>query len=203
VSEIQDVGYNLPSTSDGDLVHATIQGDRRAFDALVRRHQRLATQVAFRLVGNSDDADEIAQEAFCRAFNKLKSLSQPQRFGGWLLRIVSNQALNFRRSRALRQTFRLADMGGTDDPDRSDDANLPDKRAQGPDQVMAGRELAQRVGEVLAGLPEKQRLSLVLFSMEKLPQKEIAEMLDISVEAVKWHVFAARKKLKLELKEYL
>jgi RNA polymerase sigma-70 factor (ECF subfamily) len=202
VSELQDVGYNAPSTSDGDLVRATIQGDRRAFDVLVRRHQRLASQVAFRLVGNSDDADEIAQEAFCRAFTKLKSLTQPQRFGGWLLRIVSNQALNFRRGRALRQTFRLADMGGSEDPERAE-VSLPDKRAQGPDEVLAGREMADRIGEVLAGLPEKQRLSLVLFSMEKLPQKEIAEMLEISVEAVKWHVFAARKKLKQELKEYL
>lgn len=202
MSEITDVGYNLPSTSDGDLVRATIRGDRRAFDALVRRHQRLATQVAFRLVGNSDDADEIAQEAFCRAFGKLKSLSEPHRFGGWLLRIVSNQALNFRRSRALRQTLRLADMGGGQESDGTE-ATLPDKQALGPDELMAGRELGQRIGEVLAELPEKQRLSLVLFSMEKLPQKQIAEMLGISVEAVKWHVFAARKKLKLELKEYL
>jgi RNA polymerase sigma-70 factor, ECF subfamily len=202
VSEIQDVGYDAPSIPDGALVRATIQGDRRAFDALVRRHQRLATQVAFRLVGNSDDADEIAQEAFCRAFTKLKSLSQPQRFAGWLVRIVSNQALNFRRGRALRQTFRLSDPAGADDSERPD-LSLPDKQAQEPDEVMAGRELAQRVSQVLANLPEKQRLSLVLFSMEKVPQKEVAEMLEISVQAVKWHVFAARRKLKQELKEYL
>ncbi len=202
MSEIEDVGHNPPSVSDGDLVRATIQGDRRAFDALVSRHQKLASQVAFRLLGNSDDADEVVQESFCRAFGKLKDITDPQKFGGWLMRIVSNQALNFRRNRALRQMVRLADLGNPDDSDRPEPA-LADKTALAPDEVAAGHELGERIREVLAKLPEKQRLALVLFSMEKLPQKEISEMLGISVEAVKWHVFTARKKLKHELREYL
>ena len=202
MSEIQDVRDDVPSSGDGELVRATIAGDRRAFDALMRRHQRLATQVAYRLLGNSDDADEVVQEAFCRAFRKLAGLSDPERFGGWLLRIVSNQALNYRRSRALRQTIRLAELNSPDDAERGE-LNLADPRTVGPDSALSAAELADRIRRAMAELPEKQRLALVLFSMEKLPQKQVATMLGISVEAVKWHVFTARKKMKERLREYL
>jgi RNA polymerase sigma-70 factor (ECF subfamily) len=191
------------AASDGVLAAAAAGGDRLAFDALVGRHQRRATQLAYRLLGNMDDALEVTQESFLRAYRRLASLSAPEKFQGWLLRIVSNQALNFRRGRALRKLSSLDAPGGGEQEDGRGELNLPDPAAQAPPQEASAKELERQIQSALAELPEKQRLALVMFSVQKMPQKEVAEALDISVEAVKWHVFTARKKLKDKLKDYL
>jgi RNA polymerase sigma-70 factor, ECF subfamily len=150
-----------------------------------------------------DDALEVTQESFLRAYRRLSGLSTPERFQGWLLRIVYNQALNFRRGRALRKTSSLDAISGAEQAEGRAELNLPDPSAPAPAQQASAKELQRRIERALAELPEKQRLALVMFSMQKMPQKDVAEALDISVEAVKWHVFTARKKLKEVLKDYL
>src|SRR5262245_60674888 len=84
--------------SDGQLVSRVLAGDRSAFDDLVRRYQRQAVAVSYRLLGNSQDAMEVTQDAFLKGFTSLNTLQKPDAFGGWLMRIVSNLSLNFRRS---------------------------------------------------------------------------------------------------------
>ena len=185
---------------DGELVRSARRGDLAAFENLVERYQRQATAVSYRLLNNREDAMDVVQDAFLKAFDKLDSLSQPARFGPWLMRIVSNLSLNFRRSRALRKTESL------DSPE--DDAahgrdNRPDPTAAGPAEQASADEVSRLLDEAIARLPDMQRQALVLFAIEKLPQKEIAGMLGCSVEAVKWHVFTARKKLKEQFKDYL
>ena len=86
-----------PATTDGALVGATLRGDRAAFDVLVQRHQRQATAVAFRLLSNVDDALEVVQESFLRAYRDLSKLRQPERFAGWLCGIVRHTAHRARR----------------------------------------------------------------------------------------------------------
>ena len=81
--------------------------------------------------------------------------------------------------------------------------NLPDPAAVNPGQAASAKELSQRIDEAMSQLSEKQRQALVLFSVKKMPQKEVASILGLSVEAVKWHVFTARKKLKDLLQDYL
>jgi len=186
--------------TDGALVAATLGGDRQAFDVLVGRYQRQATAVAFGLLGNVDDAQEVVQESFLRAYRKLSSLSSPERFGAWLLRIVSNQSLNFRRGRALRRTLSLHPV---DDSDDRPELTVADAGAGTPDQAAEAGELKEAIRQAIDELPETQRLALVLFSIQKLPQKQVAEILNLSVEAVKWHVFSARKKLKDRFKDSL
>lgn len=187
---------------DGDRVRDVLAGDRAAFDELVRRYQRQATALAWRLLGNADDANEVAQESFLRAYRKLASLTEPERFGPWFLRIVSNQALNFRRGRSLRKMVPL-EAHGEDDDEGHGVMNRADPNADAPGEVVSAEELQRRIAGALDRLPHKQRQALVLFSIEKMPQKEVAQVLGISVEAVKWHVFTARKKLKEMLGEYL
>src|SRR5271155_1244098 len=85
--------------ADGELVARVLGGDRRAFDQLIQRYQRQAVAVSYRLLGNSQDALEVTQDAFLKAYGSLSTLEKPQAFGGWLLRIVSNLSLNYRRSR--------------------------------------------------------------------------------------------------------
>jgi RNA polymerase sigma-70 factor (ECF subfamily) len=189
------------ATPDADLVRAALAGRQDAFGELVERYQRRATSVAYRLLNNLHDALEVCQEAFIRAYRKLDALEDPERFGPWLLKIVTNLSLNFRRSRGPRLS--LEDCLLREDETRDErlaDAPTSEDR---PGAQLAGRELAARIQAGLAELPPQQRAALVLFSIEHLPQKDVAQILSCSVEAVKWHVFQGRKKMKRFLAEYL
>jgi len=189
--------HDLP---DAQLVRNVLRGQLSAFDDLVRRYQRRAVAVAYRLLSHREDAQEVAQDAFLKAYDKLPSLTQPERFGSWLLRIVSNLALNKRRWRSLRKAASLEAEQGED---TSLKGELPDGHGPSPLEVASGKEVEQMLGKLIDDLPEMQRQALVLFSLQKMPQKEVAEVLGCSVEAVKWHVFTARKKLKAQLRDHL
>jgi RNA polymerase sigma-70 factor, ECF subfamily len=194
-----------PDVSDGTLVQQVLQGQKVAFDELIRRYQRQAVAVSYRLLGNTNDALEVTQDAFLKAFSSLASLEKPEAFGGWLMRIVSNLSLNFRRGRKVRSQLPLDDLIGPAESSRNPGPAMGDSLARGDDpaRALAGKELGARLQQALEGLPEKQRLAIVMFTIEQMPQKQVAEALECSVEAVKWHVFQARKKLKEILKDYL
>jgi RNA polymerase sigma-70 factor, ECF subfamily len=195
-----------PSPTDGALVEQVLGGRREAFDELVGRYQRQAVAVSYRLLGSSHDALEVTQDAFLKAFSSLATLQKPEAFGGWLMRIVSNLSLNYRRSRKTRQSqLPLDDLLGATEGGQSDAAGGSDWMAQSGDPVrrLESEEMGRRLQKALQELPEKQRMAIVLFAIEGRPQKEVAETLECSVEAVKWHVFQGRKKLKDLLKGYL
>ncbi len=186
---------------DAALVKAARGGDLQAFEALVARYQRQATAIAYRLLNNRDDAMDSVQDAFIKAYEKLDTLSKPGRFRPWLMRIVNNLSLNRRRSRALRRHASL-DASVETDEGRSE-LNRPDTRAVSPVSAASAEEVREQIAHAIEQLPDMQRQALVLFSIQKMPQKEVAELLGCSVEAVKWHVFTARKKLKERFREYL
>ncbi len=183
-----------PATADADLVRATRAGRRDAFDILIERYQRRAVSVSYRLLGNTHDALEVCQEAFVKAYRRLDSLDDPARFRGWLLRIVTNLSLNFRRSRRPRLSFEDC-LVGEDQSREEQIADAPHSEDR-PGAQLAADELQGEIRAALDQLPSQQRTALVLFSIEQMPQKEVAEIMGLSVEAVKWHVFQARKKLK-------
>jgi RNA polymerase sigma-70 factor (ECF subfamily) len=184
----------------GRWVQAARKGDLGAFDQLVRVYQRRASAVAYRLLNNIDDAMEVTQDAFMKAYESLATLSQPNQFGPWFMRIVSNLALNKRRARALRTTASLDAPGGGEDEGGTMDVGDP--HASSPLEAVSAKEMQKNLSRAMSRLPEIQRKALVLFSMAKLPQKQVAKTLGCSVEAVKWHVFMARKKLKEIFKDY-
>src|SRR3954468_3236554 len=101
-----------PGPSDGRLVGQVLAGDRKSFDELIRRYQRQAVAVSYRLLGNTNDALEVSQDAFLKAFISLDTLQKSEAFGGWLMRIVSNLSLNYRRSRKVRSQLPLDDLLG-------------------------------------------------------------------------------------------
>lgn len=187
--------------TDAELVGQTLTGRRAAFDVLIERYQRRATAVAYRLLGNLHDALEVCQDAFIRAYSALDTLEQRERFGPWLMRIVTNLSLNYRRSRGPRLSFEDCLVG--EDGARSDRLADEPHSDERPGATLAATELEAKVQDAMAQLTQQQRAALVLFSIEQLPQKEVAEILDLSVEAVKWHVFQARKKMKELLAEYV
>jgi RNA polymerase sigma-70 factor, ECF subfamily len=183
-----------PGPTDAEWVRQAQQGNRQFFDMLIRRYQRQAVSVAYRLLGNTEDAMEVTQDAFIKGFTSLATLQKPEAFAGWLMRIVSNLSLNYRRSRKTRLALPLEDLVAGSEPAGS--------TSQSPAHLLQSRELGRGIQEALAQLPEKQRLAIVLFTIEQLPQKQVAEAMECSVEAVKWYVFQARKKLKTLLKDH-
>ncbi len=186
--------------TDGQLVFRVRSGQAGAFDELVRRYQRRASAVAYRLLNNRDDTMEVSQEAFLRAYDKLDTLDKPERFGPWLMRILSNLALNRRRSRSLRKMASLdAPHRGADGDGRADWTDPPDANMPTPLAQVVGADMRELLARAIDALPEMQKQALIMFSLQKMPQKQVAEILDCSVEAVKWHVFTARKKLKDKL----
>jgi RNA polymerase sigma-70 factor (ECF subfamily) len=192
--------------SDEQLVNQVLGGNAKAFDELVRRYQRQAVAVSFRLLGNTQDALEVSQDAFLKAYTSLSTLQKPGAFGGWLMRIVSNLSLNYRRSRKIRQQLPLDDVLGPQQEAQQADAPGGSEwmgGADNPVHSLESKEMGAKLQQALMQLPEKQRLAIVMFTIEEMPQKEVAEALQCSVEAVKWHVFQGRKKLKELLKEHL
>src|SRR5262245_29398996 len=121
--------------SDAEAVARTLAGDLTAYDGLIEKYQRRVVAVSYRLLGNVTDAQDVCQEAFLKAFRSLETLQEPERFGAWLMRIVSNQSLNFRRGR--RPTLALA----TND----DDAGPRDSRIAAKSEYGGGAE--RRVGQ--------------------------------------------------------
>ena len=190
---------------DSRLVAAVLGDEPAAFDELVRRYQRRAVAVAYRLLGDVHDAADVVQDAFLRAYRNLRSLEDHRRFGPWLMRIVSNLSLNFRRSRetgVARRAVGLDDLIEGHNEFRSTSGQSLTGDVSPGDPSISG-ETQDEVSKAIAALPEKQRLALVLFTIEGMPQKEVAEIMDCSVELVKWNVFQARKTLRRQLAEFL
>lgn len=188
-------------STDGNLVQRTLAGCRPAFDDLIRRYQRQAVAVSYRLLGSTQDALEVTQDAFLKAFVNLASLQKPEAFGGWLMRIVSNLSLNFRRARKPRRQLSLDYLlASTNNNPANDD---PSADRADPVHQLASAEMGRRLRQALRELPDRQRCAVILFTIEQLPQKQVAQTLGCSIEAVKWHVFQARKKLKEILRDYL
>lgn len=201
----RDARSGMPNTpSDGTLVARVLKGQREAFDELIERYQRQAVAVSYRLLGNSQDASEVTQDAFLKAFTSLGSLQKPEAFGGWLMRIVSNLSLNYRRGRKTRASQPLDDvLSGNQSQQEAAGSSEWTARDDDPSHALESKELGQRLQEALKALPEKQRLAIVMFTIQEMPQKQVAEALGCSVEAVKWHVFQGRKKLKEILKDVM
>jgi RNA polymerase sigma-70 factor (ECF subfamily) len=211
VAESKDVMGSVAETqrpsqnpSDGQLVNEAVAGQKSAFDELIHRYQQQAVSVSYRLLGSSHDALEVTQDSFLKAFKSIGTLQNPEAFGGWLLRIVSNLSLNYRRSRKHRNQLPLDDLLGAVESGKVDSGGSEWMARSGdPLHQLQSREMGQKLQNALKQLPEKQRLAIVMFTIEEMPQKDIAEALNCSVEAIKWHVFQGRKKLRELLKDEL
>src|SRR3954465_6965001 len=159
-----------PGGSDGQLVAQVLTGNRKAFDELIRRYQRQAVAVSYRLLGNTHDALEVTQDAFLKAYTSLDTLQKPEAFGGWLMRFVSNLSLNFRRSRRTRSQLPLDDLLGPSNPGTTDAAGGSSDwmaRSGAPVHTLESREMGAKLQDALKQLPEKQRLAIIMFTIEE------------------------------------
>lgn len=173
------------SDTDGALVLAAQRGDRDAFEALVRRHLAAAHGLATRLTGNPDDADDVCQDAFLTALEKIRQCREPERFRAWLLTIVRNRINDQRRRARVRAaTVPLASVKSP---------------VAGPVREAARAELREQLNTAMDSLTKLQREVLVLHDYEGLLHREIAEKLGVSVMSSRFNLHRARKAMRAKL----
>jgi RNA polymerase sigma-70 factor (ECF subfamily) len=164
------------------LIGRAQRGDTAAFDTLIRRHLQRAFAIAFRVVGNRHDAEDVVQDAFVRALRYLRGFDTRLPFAPWLHRLVVNTALDARARRAREAT----------EPER-DDAVSP---AVSPHLALERQEVRDRFAGALAALSPRQRLILARFEVDGQSTAEIALELGITPETVRWHLHQARHALR-------
>ena len=173
------------------IINAVLDWDSNAYELLVREYEKNVYNLALRMTGNSEDAYDMSQEAFIKAYNSLSSFRGDSKFSVWLYRIVSNVCLDFLRSRNRRATVSLSvenDEGEEMELDIADEASSP--------QALLDRSLTRdAVRRGLQALPPDHREILLLREIQGLSYDEIAETLDLEVGTVKSRIFRARKKL--------
>jgi len=173
------------------IINAVLKGDTNAYEYLVKEYEKNVYNLALRMTGNSEDAYDMSQEAFIKAYNSLGSFRGDSKFSVWLYRIVSNVCLDFLRSRNRRATVSLSmenDDGEEVELDVADEASSP--------QLLLDRSLTRdAVRRGLQSLPPDHREILLLREIQGMSYDEIAETLDLEVGTVKSRIFRARKKL--------
>jgi RNA polymerase sigma-70 factor, ECF subfamily len=174
----------LPERADDrTLVEACLGGHRDAFDTLVERHQRQVYQLCYRFAGNHEDASDLAQDVFIRAYRGLHRFKGQAAFSTWVYRIAVNVCLN--RVGARNQKWTTLDA-----------ADQPDVREERADATILRSERAAAVRAAIARLPKKQRAALILRVYHDLPYDQIAAIVGTSVGAVKANFFHALTNLK-------
>src|SRR6516225_6206990 len=176
----------LAALDDRTLVAAFLAGRREAFDLIVVRHRRPIYQLCYRFVGNHEDASDLSQDVFLRAFRGLKNFRGQSSIATWLYRIGVNVCLNRVNAKApLNQPA-----------DPIHDYQLVDVRSDSPADRILKQERDARVRAAIAQLPEKQRAALILRTYHEMSHQEIADVLGSSVGAVKANFFHALGNLK-------
>ena len=171
------------------LVEASLAGTPGAFDVIVERHRRGVYQLCYRFVGNHEDASDLSQDVFLRAYRALRKFRGQSSLATWLYRIGVNVCLN--RVSAKRP------------PTESiDERPHPDERAKNPADELLRGERAAEVRAAIAQLPRKQRATLILRTYHEMSHQEIADVLGSSVGAVKANFFHALGNLKKRLGEF-
>lgn len=190
-----------PDVSGNDLDVALMTrvrgGDEQAFEELIERHQGAVIGTVAKMLGNASDAEDIAQQVFIRLWKSAPRYQPSAKFTTFLFTITRNLVFNESRRRSRKKEYSI--------DEREDDFHLQtvDGQTASPDDAMLHDELQSAVDAAIAGLPEKQRLAVILRRYEKMPYDEISRVLELSIPAVKSQLFRARNTLRVALQRYL
>src|SRR5438874_7539779 len=191
------VGRSDEDTEDVRLMRLVSRGDTGAFEELIERHQSLVAGTVARMLGSNSDVEDIAQQVFIRVWKSARRYVPRAKFTTWLLKITRNLVFNELRRSKRQPHLPLHSEPGAEDPPFKDETNLA------PDASLLESELQQAIEEAIERLPETQRMALVLRRYQQLSYEQIAEVLDLSVPAVKSVLFRARTELRSRLSKYL
>jgi RNA polymerase sigma-70 factor (ECF subfamily) len=186
--------------SEDELVRGARRGDLAAYDELVKRYQERIYATIYHMTSNHEDANDLAQESFIKAFQALKGFKGGSSFYTWLYRIAVNKTINFLKQRKNRTHMSLNDIDFNAEHD-------PDLMAliseQTPRRAAGLSELQEKLNAALMKLSEPHRLVVVMHDVQGLSHEEIAEAADCNVGTVRSRLFYARQQLQGYLADYL
>ena len=183
--------------AETEAIRKILAGDRDAYRVLVERHFRAVARVAFRITGDEADAEDVAQEAFLRAYNKLPSFRQDATFSTWVMRIAMNTSLNLVERRKHDLSYRAPRIA--DDPAVDGETVRIADIKDGPEDALLTREAVSVREAAMAQLTPMERTAFTLRHMEDVSMSEIAVALNITVNSAKQAVFRAVGKLRRSL----
>ena len=170
---------------DRELMLRVKAGDGAAFDGLVERHRDRTVSLLYRMVGNAEEAEDLAQEAFLRVYRARKTYQPTAQFSTWLYRIAYNLALSHYRRKGRRRFEPLPEVASAN---------------PGPDMRLASEETVRRVWEALDTLPPNQRMALVLTRFEDCSYERAAEVMNTTTAAIRSLVARGRETLRYRLR---
>ena len=182
---------------DAELVRETLCGKTVAYNGLVLKYQRQVYNLAYRMVGNADDAGDLVQETFIRAYNALSKFRQDASFLTWLYKITSNLCIDHLRARKTKTSLSLdVELEEGREP-------AADIRSNGPEETVLREATQEIVQREISILPDKYRVALVMRHLQDMSVEEISDALDLPAGTVKTHLFRAREMLRGRLRSVL
>jgi RNA polymerase sigma-70 factor (ECF subfamily) len=180
----------MSAVNDHNLVRRCIDGDRMAFEGIVDRYHKAIFNAALRIVSNTDDAADVTQTVFAKAFEKLHTFKYDHKLFSWLYRIAVNEALN-----SIQRVDRFVEL--------KDDEILAEQEAA-TDSLYDENEMSKTIEDALGRLTVDSRVVIVLYHFQQLSYAEISYVLDVPEKTVKSRLFEARNQLRkiLEQKRY-
>jgi RNA polymerase sigma-70 factor (ECF subfamily) len=186
---VQDEATSITTNDDPieqRAIEAVKHGDASSYDYLVSKYTKRVVSISWGIVRNAADAEDLAQEAFVRAFQTIDRFKSGEPFGPWIFRIVTNLSLDVMKHRGR---FRHEEIGEDEPAARRDQADLP---------AIAG-ELSRRIDQAIESLPEMQRIVARLYLVEQFEHSEIAAMTGLTAGTIRSHLSLARGKLREKL----
>jgi len=191
---------NTTAQEEYALVRRAQDGQIEAYDVLVRRYQERIYATIYHMTSNHEDANDLAQETFIKAYQALKSFKGGSSFYTWVYRIAVNKTINFLKQRKNRAHLSLNDLDFNAEHDPDLVALISDKTPR-RDAGMA--ELQEKLNEAMQKLSEHHRLVVTLHDVQGLSHEEIAKIMDCNIGTVRSRLFYARQQLQAYLTEYL
>ena len=184
---------------EADLVRHARRGDLSAYDELVKRYQQRIYATIYHMTSNHEDANDLAQDSFIKAFQALKSFRGGSSFYTWIYRIAVNKTINYLKQRKNKHHFSLNDIDFNTENNPDLVALISDKT---PVREVGLTELQKKLNEALMRLSEPHRMVVVLHDVQGQSHEEIAEIMDCNIGTVRSRLFYARQQLQGFLSEY-
>jgi RNA polymerase sigma-70 factor (ECF subfamily) len=189
-----------PRIDEMELVNKARHGDLESYDELVRRYQERIYATIYHMTSNHEDANDLAQEAFIKAYHALKSFKGGSSFYTWVYRIAVNKTINFLKQRKNKAQMSLDDLDFNAEHDPDLVALISDKT---PRREVNLAELQEKLNSAMQKLSEPHRLVVTLHDVQGLSHEEIAKIMDCNIGTVRSRLFYARQQLQAYLSDYL
>lgn len=190
---------NEKRQEDKQLIERALQGNEKAFETLLNKYRNLVFSIMLKMVRNPQEAEDLTQEAFMKAFNSLASFNEEFAFSTWLMKIASNNCIDFLRKRKLR-TYSIHEP--IQYKDEKIEMDIPDHEPS-PEKILIQTERAKMITKAIEELPERYRYVVLLRHKEEKSYEEISEILNLPLGTVKAQIFRAREILNKKLKNII